>query len=103
MTPEPGLSVIEGRKNQRTYLRLLNAPQSFDCDEFDRLLELFRDRISRAEAYDLIVKRIALSEDKGLEQRLLLAIVTGDTVQAERLGKTLERRNALGLKVISPS
>lgn len=102
MAPEPGLSVIEGSKNQRTYLRLLNAPQSFDDDEFDRLLELFRDRISRAEAYDLIVERLRRTPcNSEIEKQVVIAAATGDTATLKRLTAILERRNALGLKVIS--
>lgn len=103
MNSQTQLSVIAGGKTERLFRRLINTPQSFDDDEFERLVDLFKDRISRAEAYDLTVMRLQFGEDRnGLEQRALLAIATGNSVEADRLTKLLTRRNELGLQLIVP-
>ena len=98
------LTLVKGARAQRErqFQRLISAPHSFDHAEFERLVESFRDRLSRAEIFDLTTERLQRIDlpDK-LEQRALLAVVVGDHAEAERLKKVLERRNALQLRVVN--
>lgn len=96
------LSLIEGGRSDRLLLQLRQAPQSFDEDEFDRLLDRFRNELSRAEAYDLTVERLRrMPCDSEIEKQAVIAAAMGDAVTLKRLTAILNRRNALGLKVIS--
>lgn len=99
----PKLTLIEGQRaeHERLFLRLRAAPESLSEAEFEHAMELFEDRICRAERVDLIVQRLALGPRAHcLEERCLLEIMVGDLSEARRLRARLERRDALGLRVI---
>ena len=105
ITASTPLILVEGGRTQRErqFQRLISEPHTFEHDEFERLIESFDDRLSRAEIYDLTTERLLRFEGGNtLEQRAVLAAATGDLAEARRLRKVLERRNALQLRVIGP-
>lgn len=93
-------TVIPGGKadlDRKKWL-LFNQPWALDLDEFERLAK--RCGLSRAEEFDLLLERMRYRARHNLEARYLLAVFEGRQAEAERLSKLLERRKALGLRVI---
>lgn len=97
----PPLAIIEGGKTElaRKQWLLFNQPWELDIDEFDALAKACG--LSRAEEFDLMLFRLHHKARHNIEARFLLAVLEGRKSEADRLGKILERRNALGLKVIA--
>ncbi|MEO1767958.1 hypothetical protein [Thiobacter aerophilum] len=98
---KPSFTVVDGGKEEleRKKRLLFNQPWVFDHDEFDRLCELFK--LSYSEIEGLIAERIRKRAKDPLEREALLAIINGDHAKFERLNSILEKRKALGIKVIS--
>ena len=98
---KPPLTAIKGGKEEleRKKRLLFNQPWVFDLDEFDRLCELFK--LSYSEIEGLIGERIRKRAKDPLERDALLAIIEGDHAKFERLNSILEKRNKLGITVIS--
>jgi hypothetical protein len=79
-------------------MALFNQPWRLTLDEFDEMARLCG--LSRAEEFDLMLVRLRHKARGNIEARYLLAVIEGDRREADRLGKILARRNALGLRVI---
>lgn len=96
----PALTVIEGGGTDlaRKKWLLFNQPWALDLDEFDRLARLCG--LSRAEEFDLMLERVRHRARGNIEAKYLLAVLEGRKSEAECLGRILERRNGLGLRVI---
>jgi len=96
----PTLTVIDGGKADlaRKKRPLFNQPWARDLDEFDLLAKLCG--LTRAEEFDLMLERMRHRARMDIEARYLLAVFKGGKTEAERLGKLLEQRNALGLRLM---
>ncbi|MFZ5499268.1 MAG: hypothetical protein ACOY6N_09495 [Pseudomonadota bacterium] len=96
----PTLTVIDGGKAdlERKKWLLFNQPWALDLDEFERMAELCG--LTRAEEFDLMLERMRHRAHRDIEARYLLAVFEGRKTEAERLGKLLERRKALGLRLM---
>ncbi|MGZ8256914.1 MAG: hypothetical protein ACXWTX_03990 [Gallionella sp.] len=100
------LTVIEGGKSSDEVLfqRLRKEPHHFAQEEFERTIELFRERLTIDDILDLIDRRVRNRDYASrLEQQTLLAIIEGRDGEVDRLFSILERRNKLSLKIISSS
>ncbi|MBN2700941.1 MAG: hypothetical protein JXR29_05775 [Methylothermaceae bacterium] len=97
LTTLPGSRKAQERKRALLFSR----PESFSGEEFDRLCDELE--LSLADVGDLIAKRVERLASDRLERDLLIAFIEGRDSDAERLTAILERRNALGLRVISGS
>jgi len=99
------LQLIDGGKDEleKTFQRLMSAPETFTQDEFEQLVDVtFRDRLSRGEIFELMEKQLRNGRHESpLEAKALLAIMEGDRNESGRLLGILDRCNSLGLKVIS--
>lgn len=98
------LAAVEGERAglERRFEELLKNPQDFDLEELERLVDTFRDRLSIDEILSLMARRVRRRQyADGLEQRVLLAIVEGRFDEVDRLFGVVERRDELGLRVIS--
>lgn len=101
MQPDkPQLTLIQDGHQElaRKQWLLFNQPWQLDLDEFDTLAKVCG--LSRAEEFDLMLFRLHHKARTNIEARFLLAVLEGRKCEADRLGKILERRNALGLKVV---
>lgn len=100
----PALRLIEGKRdeNERLLRRLRAAPEQFDDDVFDELLERFRARMNLDERILLTLRRLEKSPCSEIEKRALFAAVRGDAAELRRLSALLDRRNERGFRVISP-
>jgi hypothetical protein len=100
---KPLFSVMDGGKAdlERKKWLLFNQPWVLDTDEFDQVAKLCG--LTRAEEFDLVLERIRHRAHRNIEARYLLAVFEGRKTEAERLGKLLERRNALGLRLVESS
>lgn len=96
----PTLTVIDGGKAalERKKWLLYNQPWALDLDEFDRVAKLCD--LTRAEEFDLMLERLRHRAHGDIEARCLLAIFEGRKTESERLGRLLERRNTLGLRLV---
>ena len=96
----PTFTVIDGGKTEldRKKWLLFNQPWALSLEEFDQVAKLCGLR--RAEDFDLMLERVRHRARHDIEARYLLAMLEGRKEEAERLGKQLERRNALGLRLI---
>ncbi|MEW5891139.1 MAG: hypothetical protein AB1768_19360 [Pseudomonadota bacterium] len=96
----PTFTVIDGGKTEldRKKWLLFNEPWALSLDEFEQVAKLCS--LDRAEEFDLMLMRMRHRARSNIEARYLLAVLEGKKAEAERLGKLLERRNALGLRVI---
>lgn len=97
------LNVIDGGhdERERQFQRLLAEPHTFEQAEYESLVDSFSDRLTIDDTMALTAKRVSGRHyaDR-LESRLLVAIIEGQTDETERLSNAIQRRNALGLKVI---
>lgn len=96
----PTLTVIDGGKAnlERKKWLLFNQPWALDLDEFERISKLCG--LTRAEEFDLMLERMRHRAHRDIEARYLLAVFEGRKTEAEHPGKLLERRNALGLRIM---
>lgn len=96
-------TVVDGGKAEleRKKRLLFNQPWLLDHDEFDRLCELFK--LSYSEIEGLIGERIRKRAKDPLERDTLLAIIDGRHDEARNLISVMQRRNELGLSLISSS
>jgi hypothetical protein len=95
----PTLVVIDGGRDFACKQWLLfNQPWRLDLGEFEEMARLCG--LSRAEEFDLMLVRLRHKARSNVEARYLLAVIEGNRREADRLGKILARRNALGLRVI---
>lgn len=95
--------VIEGGKeeNERLFRELLEAPHRFTLDEYEALVERFRDWLTFEQIMALFIRRLEKRRCKDkLEQRMLLAIIRGDYPALDRLTAIHEGREARGLAVV---
>ena len=102
LSSPPTLSVIEGGKDEfeKLFYKLISQPYTFEQNEFEHLVEVtLKDRLSRAEIFDLATERLRSGTDS-LERHCILAIIEGNNAEFERLLKILDQRNKLGLSVI---
>jgi hypothetical protein len=99
----PTLTVIDGGKAdlERKKWLLFNQPWALDIEEFDQVAKLCG--LTRAEEFDLVLDRIHHRAHMDIEARYLLAVFEGKRTEAERLGKLLDRRTALGLRLMKSS
>lgn len=101
------LSVVEGGEDEqeKDFQRLLAEPHTFGQAEFEHLMDnTFKTRLDFAGRMAIIEKRIRLRDyGDALEQRALLAIIEEDHEDVTHLFDVIDRRNSLGLKVISSS
>jgi hypothetical protein len=97
-------TLIEGGRDEleRRFQGLLEAPQRFDQDELEGLVDRFRDRLSLEDILALSARRLR-DRPASAERNALLAIVEGHYDEAGRLLGVLARRNALELRVITGS
>jgi len=97
----PQLTLIQDGHQElaRKQWLLFNQPWQLSLDEFDALAKACG--LTRAEEFDLMLFRLHHKARHNIEARFLLAVLEGRKSEADRLGKILERRNALGLKVIA--
>lgn len=95
----PNLAAVDGGEDfaHKQWL-LFNEPWRLALDEFEEMARL--SNLSRAEEFDLMLVRLRHKARGNIEARYLLAVIEGDHREADRLGKILARRNALGLQVI---
>lgn len=96
----PTLTVIDGGKAniKRKKWLLFNRPWALSLDEFEQVAK--HCGLTRAEEFDLMLERVRHRARRDIEARYLLAVLEGRKAEAERLGKLLERRNALGLRLM---
>jgi hypothetical protein len=96
----PILTVLDGGKAalERKKWLLFNQPWALDLDDFERVAALCG--LTRAEVFDLMLERLRHRAHRDIEARCLLAVFEGRKTEAERLGKLIERRNALGLRLL---
>ena len=96
----PPLTVIDGGKAdlKRKKWLLFNQPWALSLEEFEQVAKLCG--LTRAEEFDLLVERMRHRARKDIEARYLLAVFEGRKAEADRLGKLLEWRNALGLRLM---
>jgi hypothetical protein len=95
----PTLAVIDGGGSfARKQWLLFNQPRRLTLDEFEEMARLCG--LSQAEEFDLMLVRLRHKARGNIEARYLLAVIEGDRREADRLGRILARRNALGLRVI---
>lgn len=96
----PTLTVIDGGKADlgRKKWLLFNRPWALSLDEFEQVAK--HCGLTRAEEFDLMLERVRHRARRDIEARYLLAVLEGRKAEAERIGKLLERRNALGLRLM---
>lgn len=96
----PTLTVIDGGKAnlKRKKWLLFNQPWALELDEFELVAKLCG--LTRAEEFDLMLERVRHRARRDIEARYLLAVLEGRKAEADRIGKLLERRNALGLHLM---
>ncbi len=96
----PTLTVIDGGKADlgRKKWLLFNRPWALSLDEFEQVAK--HCGLTRAEEFDLVLERMRHRAHRDIEARYLLAVLEGRKTEAERLGKMLERRNAIGLRLM---
>jgi hypothetical protein len=93
------LAVIDGGGGfARKQWLLFNQPWRLDLDEFEEMARYCN--LSRGEEFDLMLVRLRHKARDNIEARYLLAVIEGDHREADRLGRILARRNALGLRII---
>ena len=88
MNTEHKFELIEGGRSndQALFHRLMAEPQSFDQSELERLIDLFKDRLSLQEKMDIIERSIRHGRNANdLENRALLAVIEGDRNKIEHL------------------
>ncbi|HQU15487.1 MAG TPA: hypothetical protein PLO69_05200 [Gammaproteobacteria bacterium] len=83
------------------FLGLLERPQDFTQDAFERLVERFRHRLTIDDILTITARRIRARSGDTLEKRTILSIIDGRFEEAERLFAVLDRKNSLRLCVIS--
>lgn len=102
----PCLTLIQGGKtvSDQAFRSLLESPQNFSQNEFEQLIDLYRDELGMAGILDLAAKRLRhRNYTDSLEQQALLAIIEGESEATHRLLDVISRRNARGFRVISSS
>jgi hypothetical protein len=98
------LSVIDGGfdENEKLFNRIICEPQTFSLDEFKILIdERFRSRLNFNVIESLSYTRIQYLVRDTLERDLILAIMDGNDAETNRLQGVIERRNQLGIRVVS--
>lgn len=80
---------------------LFSLPELLEQHEFENLCDSLGLRL--AEVEPLIARRVRLRAKDALERDALLAIIHGNHDEARRLVGVMQRRNELGLSVISTS
>ncbi len=83
------------------FRKLLESPESFSQTEFERLVDAFGSRFTINDILALVAKRIRGRENDPLEKRALLAIIEGRYKEVEHLFNVIDRRETLGLKVVT--
>ncbi len=101
ISPQQQFSVIKGGRTEqeRKKALLFATPEIFETAEFEKLCE--ECGLALADVEPLIARRIRHRATDALERDALLAIIEGDNAMADRLLGSIERRNELGLRVIS--
>jgi len=100
-TQKPRLLKIAGSQ-VAPLKRLRKEPHSFEQSEFERLIELYRSRLGFDEVMSIIARRIRHRKNADqLESNTLLAIMKGRSEEFERLLDVLDRRNRIGISLVS--
>ena len=97
------LTVIDGGKEdlERKKSVLFSRPEVLEQQEFERLCDVLGLQLADVES--LIARRVCLRAKDALERDALLAILNGNLEEAQKLVAVMQRRNDLGLSVISTS
>jgi len=98
---KPSFTVITGGKEELECKKhiLFSTPEVLDQQEFESLCDSLDLRLADVEP--LIARRVRLRASDALERDALLAIINGNNEEAQRLVLVMQRRNELGLSVIS--
>ena len=96
-------TVIEGGKEEleRKKRILFSSPELLEQQDFENLCDSLG--LHLADVEPLIARRVRLRAKDALERNALLAIINGSHDEARRLVVVMQKRNELGLSVISTS
>lgn len=94
-------TIIDGGKEEleRKKRVMFSAPELLDQQDFENLCDSPGLRLADVEP--LIARRVRLRAKDALERDALLAIINGDIAEATRLTEAMQKRNNLGLRLIS--